>query len=116
MPTIRRELLDEAIRMHFVAEHVVDTDESVRRERDRLLSLRSDEAGVVREELRVVEEEIAEVRRLRRQAQLDYQNGDLSAKLYSRLDDEYDAREQHAERARDRLRDRLTQVEGSVCP
>jgi hypothetical protein len=44
MPTLRRELLDDAIRQHFVSKHVVDTEESVRRERDRLLSLRSNEA------------------------------------------------------------------------
>ena len=59
MPTIRRTVLDDAVREHFVSEYVVDTEASVRAERDRLMALRSSEADVVRDELRQVREELA---------------------------------------------------------
>jgi site-specific DNA recombinase len=114
MPTIRRDALDEAVRRHFLVNHVVDTEESVRRERDRLMSLRSSEAALIRDELTQVEEEVRNISVLARKAQQEYEEGDLSAKIYSRLDDEYDARRSHAEKARDRLRDRLATVEQSV--
>lgn len=40
--------------------------------------------------------------------------GELSAKLFSQLDDEYEQRRSHAERARDHLRDFLSSIEGST--
>jgi Recombinase/Recombinase zinc beta ribbon domain len=115
MPTIRRTLLDEAIRQHFVSNHVVDTEESVRRERDRLLTLRDDEASLIRDELRQVEAELAEACALRRRAQLDYEAGDLPAKQWARLDDDCERREQHAQAAVERLRSSLARAEGSVA-
>jgi site-specific DNA recombinase len=114
MPTIRRDALDEAVRRHFLVNHVVDTEESVRRERDRLMTLRSSEVALVRDELRQVEAELAEMRGLSRRARTDYEVGELSAKIYSRLDDDYEARKIHAEKARDRLTVRLRQTEQSV--
>jgi site-specific DNA recombinase len=114
MPTIPRELLDEAIRSHFVSEHVVDTEASIRAERDRLLALRSSEADLIRDELLQVEEELAKVQRLRRKAQLALDDEDITFQQWSRLDADYDAREQLAEGARSRLRDKLTAAEGSV--
>ncbi len=114
MPTIRRDALDDAVRRHFLRNHVVDTEESVRRERDRLLDLRSSEAALVRDELTEVESELARVLTLARKAQQEYEAGELSAKIYSRLDDEYEQRRLHAEKARDRLRDRLSTVEQSL--
>jgi site-specific DNA recombinase len=114
VPTIRRELLDEAIRDHFVSEYVVDTEESVRRERERLLGLRHSEADLIRDELAEVEAELAEVRALARKAQREYEAGELTAKLYSRLDAEYDQRITAAEAAQRRLEARRAAVEGAI--
>jgi site-specific DNA recombinase len=114
MPTIRRTLLDEAIRQHFVSEYVVDTEESVRRERERLMGLRSSEADLIRDELEQVRQELGEVRRLQRQAQLDYEAGELTAKPYSRLDAEYDQRITAAEAAQRRLEARRVAIEGAI--
>jgi hypothetical protein len=71
-------LLDDAVRKHFVSEYVVDTEASVRAERQRLLDLRSGEADIVRDEVRQVEEDLTKVKALARKVQLDYEAGDLS--------------------------------------
>jgi hypothetical protein len=54
------------------------------------------------------------VTRLRRKAEQDYEAGDLSAKLFSQLDDRYEQRRTHAEDAQRRLRDRLSSIEQSL--
>jgi len=114
MPTIPRPLLDDALAQHFVSTYVVDTEESVRRERDRLTALRSSEADLGRDELDEVERDLDRILALRRRALADYEASDLAAKQWSRLDDDYDARERHARAAQDRLRSKLAQVEGSI--
>jgi hypothetical protein len=62
-------------------------------------------------QLAEVRAELGEVRRLQRQAQLDYEAGELTAKLYSRLDAEYDQRITAAEVAQRRLEARRAAVE-----
>jgi hypothetical protein len=114
MDLLDRTLLDEAVRMHFVSEYVVDTEESVRRER--LMGLRSSEGDLIRDELAEVEAELAEVRALSRKAQREYEAGELTAKLYSRLDADYDARITSSEAAQRRLEARRAPVEGSRLP
>jgi hypothetical protein len=114
MPTIRRELLDDAIRQHFVSNHVVDTEESVRRERDRLMGLRNDEAALIRDELKQVQEDGNRVSTLARKARRDYEAGDLTAKLYSELSADYEREQARCQAAVERLRSSLAAVEGSV--
>ncbi|HEV8652150.1 MAG TPA: recombinase zinc beta ribbon domain-containing protein [Actinomycetes bacterium] len=92
LPPIDREMLDSAVLDHLRDRHmdVVDVRRTVERERDRLLALRDDEAGVVADELAQVEADLVRVRTLARKAQQEYEVGELSAKLYSRLDAEYE--------------------------
>jgi hypothetical protein len=65
-------------------------------------------------QLAEVRAELGEVRRLQRQAQLDYEAGELTAKLYSRLDAEYDQRITAAEVAQRRLEARRAAVEVAI--
>ena len=78
------------------------------------MGLRSSEADLIRDELAEVRAELGEVRRLQRQAQLDYEAGELTAKLYSRLDAEYDQRITAAEVAQRRLEARRAAVEVAI--
>lgn len=116
LPPIDRATLDAAVLDHLRDRHmdVVDVQATVERERARLEDLRSTGAGVVRDELRQVQAELAEVARLQRKAEADYEAGDLTARLFARLDARYDQRRSHAEKARDRLKDRLSTAEGST--
>jgi site-specific DNA recombinase len=55
MPTIKRTLLDEALREHAVNHWIIDTEASVRRERDRLLAERDEEAAATSDVVKTVE-------------------------------------------------------------
>src|SRR6266511_57001 len=113
MPTIYREPVDDALRRHFLMNHVVDTAETIRRRRDELLQQRSDEAALVRDEIAEVETELANTRSLTIKVRRDYEADELSARLYSELTDEYERRIAHGEDARDRLRTHLSTIEGA---
>jgi DNA invertase Pin-like site-specific DNA recombinase len=112
MPTLKRAEVDEAVRKVFVRQRCVDVGQTIARWRERIEALRSSEAGTIREELAEAERDHADARALRHKALADYQAGELPARAYARVDEEAEAREAMAQRAKERLRARLAKVEG----
>lgn len=116
LPIIDREDLDEAVRDAFVRQfvEVMDVQATVERERERLLSIRSARAGVIREELRKVEATLAQEREFHDRFTADWKRGAITAEQWGRLDAEVAPRIAEAEQARGNLTAALTEAEGEI--
>lgn len=114
LPTIDRAMLDRAVRDHLVADRIVDSVETLRIERDRLMSIRSSEASLIAQERSYALQRAADARGKAARARRDYENGELAAKLFSELSDDYDREIAEAQTAADRLATRLAEVEDSM--
>lgn len=113
LPHIDREELDEAVRMHFVAHFVdsLDVQATIEAQRERHLSIRSDRAAVIRDELSEVEAALAQDREFRDRFTADFHRGAINAEQWGRLDGEYAPRVERAEQAVENLRAKLAEVE-----
>lgn len=116
LPILDRDELDEAVREAFVRQfvEVMDVQATIERERERLVAMRSECADVIREELREVEQTLAEDRNFHDRFTADFRRGAIDAEQWGRLDAETSPRLQAGDQASGKLRDALAEVEGEV--
>lgn len=115
LPRIKAAELDEAVRHSFL-EGFVDMQATMERSREVLREQCNDEAAVVRDELREVEEELAEARALQQKVQRDYAAGQLDSTPFNTIYKECVGRIEHAEGARERLTTRLDALSSRGTP
>jgi hypothetical protein len=116
LPHIPREELDEAVRETFVRQFVdsMDLQRTIERERERLLYIRSEQAGVMRDEIAEVEARLAEDVAFRERFNDDYARGSITPDQWSRLEAEVGGRVEQAEAALANLRSTLSDAEGDL--
>lgn len=116
LPAISQVELDEAVRESFVRQFVdaVDVTATIEAERERLRSMRSGEAVLIREELQGLRDEVARVEQLSARARADYESGALLADLYSSLHADYDDRLERARAGVENLQVALAETERDI--
>jgi hypothetical protein len=113
LPPLDAAVLDEAVREHFASRWVLDTQASVEKAREQLLSVRSSEATLAREERSYALERAADARRMIAQARAALDRGAIDFEQWGRLDRDYHTQLAQADAAVARLDQRISQAEAS---
>lgn len=116
LPHILRDEIDEAVRDSFVSNFVdqLDLHTTISRERERLLSIRNQEASIIASEIAQVDAEKRDAVTALNRISSDYQNARIKPEQFSRLEEELSARIEHANAALERLQKKLAKVEGGL--